>query len=168
MAIMKPLTREEVPDEYVGRVVFDAQWTEKNEKGKSMAWVNVYCDVCNILKKTGINDIRNFIRGQRKSRFPGTHRECRYSGVTTDQFGYRKVYTGYEDGRSQYAFEHRLVMEEKLGRPLTDSETVHHINGDKQDNRPENLQLRQGRHGKGVKHQCQDCQSFNVIAVELD
>lgn len=57
----------------------------------------------------------------------------------TNKSGYVCRYTPGSIGKME--FEHRVVMESILGRALTSSENVHHINGVRDDNRPENLEL---------------------------
>lgn len=46
--------------------------------------------------------------------------------------------------------EHRMTMARYLGRPLARHEQVHHRNGNRADNRLENLELRIGPHGSGA------------------
>lgn len=43
--------------------------------------------------------------------------------------------------RFKYAYEHVVMMMEHLGRPLRDDEEIHHRNGNREDNRLENLEL---------------------------
>lgn len=63
-----------------------------------------------------------------------------------------------------YVLEHRLALAKSLGRPLLDTETVHHLDGDRTNNGVENLQLRQGAHGKHQCFQCADCGSVNIVS----
>ncbi len=68
---------------------------------------------------------------------PGpTHHRWR-NGRYVDERGYVRLHVP----GGGYVREHRLVMSQVLGRPLLPHEVVHHIDGNKQNNSPENLEL---------------------------
>lgn len=58
----------------------------------------------------------------------------------TDKRGYRWLYVT-ENGRKVARREHRVVMERHLGRKLEPWELVHHKDGNKANNAPENLEV---------------------------
>lgn len=87
--------------------------------------------------------------------------------VSVGDYDYAIVPDHPNRNKNNYVFYHRVVMENLLGRLLTEDEVVHHKNGNKKDNRPENLEvmtreehtrLHASRHGKKmVKLKCPCC-----------
>lgn len=77
---------------------------------------------------------REIARALGKSRFGETNPN--YKGGHIDQYGYKIIYVDRIKIK-----EHRYVMEQFLGRKLSRDEEVHHINGDKLDNRVDNLSV---------------------------
>ena len=131
------------------------------------------CITCGKKLLLKVPNVRNGLQGAKclscvvKLRNAERYAELKKSGKwkggrKIDWYGYILVYRPtHPREQNGYVFEHRLVMEKKLGRYLWSFETVHHRNANRQDNRIENLELWVGNHGYGarateVKH-CRTC-----------
>lgn len=112
---------------HVPKELLDARWlaAEWAHKSAPMIAAELQCSRSAVLRW-----VRRY--GLEVSR-PGPRRS-----KTTYQDGYVQR---YESGTGHRRRLHRLVMEQSLGRYLGPEEHVHHRNGDKADNRPENLQV---------------------------
>lgn len=82
-------------------------------------------------------------------------RNVRPIGSTYGHKGYIHEKVGWDASahhradKTGWVPQHIVVAERKYGFPITEDYTVHHRNRDPSDNRPENLELRVGRHGVG-------------------
>jgi hypothetical protein len=89
-----------------------------------------------ILKQWGI-------RAGKHNKGKKYHKKKNIVGFYITPTGYKMIYKREHKSaeRSWYIMEHRLVMEKHLGRFLKPEERVHHRNGNRLDNRIENLEL---------------------------
>lgn len=100
-------------------------------------------------RKAGFKDgtIKNWHKEHRGERSPF------FKGGRRKSLGYILI---YKDGK--WIREHRWIMEQHLGRKLLCTEVVHHINGNKADNRLINLQvLNKEDHTRQYLIQCPNC-----------
>lgn len=88
----------------------------------------------------------------------------RNSGHICKKDGYKLVYKPLNENSNKNGIirEHRYIMQQYIGRPLRPSETVHHVNGIRTDNRIENLELWDSSHppGQRVEDKIQWCIEF--------
>lgn len=127
--------------------------TYKDKSGRLRMQTKVRCLKCGRIRYI---DKRNYYKALKMGIWTGLCIKCRPEGARSNKWkggviirpdGYRLVWVSKIDPFASmrdvrgYIFEHRYIMAKIIGRPLKSEEQIHHLNGIKSDNRPENLEL---------------------------
>lgn len=120
-----------------------------------------------VLREHGIKVVPRLARFSQRKKFVGTTQGYRMVLLRPDDPFFNMCPRGKGRKTHNYVLEHRLVMARHLGRPLHPWETVHHVDGNRANNRLSNLQLLRGNHGKGYAARCKHCGSMELEYVPL-
>lgn len=129
--------------------LFVVSRSEESKRGVAMWLCRCDCGKENAIRSQDLRNGKttscgcNFLH-HAKSQPKGEFSKSWKGGYTTPQ-GYVVI------GKGKNRLAHRQVMAALLGRELKEYETVHHKNGIRNDNRPENLELWSSRHCKGQR-----------------